>query len=70
MAPRIIGDHPLARDPSGKLRSRIGTVFPRSRTIVTLPGIHAMQRMAYLDLLAAERAAAGQPPHVARRVVG
>ena len=62
MAPRIIGDHPLARDPSGKLRSRIGTVFPRSRTIVTLPGIHAMQRMAYLDLLAAERAAAGQPP--------
>ncbi len=62
MTPRIIGDHPLARDPSGKLRSRIGTVFPRSRTIVTLPGIHAMQRMAYLDLLAAQRAAAGQPP--------
>ena len=62
MPPKIIGDHPLARDPSGKLRSRIGTVFPRSRTIVTLPGIHAMQRMAYLDLLAAERAAAGQPP--------
>ena len=49
-------------DQSGKLRSRIGTVFPRSRTIVTLPGIHAMQRMAYLDLLAAERTAAGQPP--------
>ena len=62
MAPKIIGDHPLARDPSGKLRSRIGTVFPRSRTIVTLPGIHAMQRMAYLDLLAAARAGAGQAP--------
>jgi hypothetical protein len=62
MAPRIIGNHPLARDPSGKLRSRIGTVFPRSRTIVTLPGIHATQRMAYLDLLAAERAATGQAP--------
>ncbi|MGO9112994.1 MAG: hypothetical protein ACLP9L_27490 [Thermoguttaceae bacterium] len=62
MPTRIIGDHPLARDASGKLRSRIGTVFPRSRTIVTLPGIHAMQRLAYLDLLVAERAAAGQPP--------
>ena len=62
MAPRIIGDHPLARDASGKLRSRIGTVFPRSRTIVTLPGIHATQRLAYLDLLAAERVAAGRPP--------
>ncbi len=62
MAPRIIGDHPLARDASGKLRSRIGTVFPHSGTIVTLPGIHAMQRLAYLDVLAAERAAAGQPP--------
>ncbi len=61
MAPRIIGDHPLAREPSGKLRSRIGTIFPHSRTIVTLPGIHAMQRMAYLDLLAAEAAAAGRP---------
>ena len=62
MAPKIIGDHPLARDPSGKLRSRIGTVFPRTWTIVTLPGIHATQRMAYVDLLAGARAAAGQPP--------
>jgi len=62
MAPQIIGEHPLARDPSGKLRSRIGTVFPRSRTIVTLPGIHAMQRMAYMDQLAVARAAAGRPP--------
>jgi len=61
MAPTIIGDRPLARDPSGKLRSRIGTVFPRSRTIVTLPGIHAMQRMAYMDLLAA-RGDPGRPP--------
>ncbi len=62
MAPKIIGDHPLARDPSGKLRSRIGTVFPRTRTIVTLPGIHATQRMAYVDMLAGARAAAGHPP--------
>ena len=57
MLPRIIGEHPLAKDANGKLKSRIATVFPYGNTIVTLPGIHATQRMAYVDLLA--RAAAG-----------
>lgn len=47
----ILGEHPFARNSEGKLVSRIGTVFPHSRTLVTLPGIHAMQRREYLDYL-------------------
>jgi hypothetical protein len=42
--------------------SRIGTVFPHGWTIVTLPGIHATQRMAYIDHLNALRAKAGEEP--------
>ncbi|HTW95937.1 MAG TPA: hypothetical protein VMD30_14135 [Tepidisphaeraceae bacterium] len=60
--PRIIGDDLLARDERGKLRTKIATVFPRSDTIVTLPGIHASQRVAYTDELNRQRVAAGQPP--------
>ena len=55
MSIRIIGEHPLARTPEGRLFSRIGTVFPRSRTLVTLPGIHATQRVAYVEALNAKR---------------
>jgi hypothetical protein len=60
MMPRIIGAHPLAKDERGRLKSRIGTVFPYDQTIVTLPGIHAMQREAYMELLDAERQKRGQ----------
>ncbi len=42
--------------------SRIGTVFPRSRAIVTLPGIHATQRMAYIDAINQRRAQRGEGP--------
>ena len=55
MLPQIIGEHPLARSVDGKLKSRIATVFPFGNTIVTLPGIHATQRMAYVDLLNRQR---------------
>lgn len=57
---RIIGEHPLARDVHGVLKSRIATVFPRRRTVVTLPGIHAWQRMAFIDFLNSQHRAAGQ----------
>lgn len=60
--PRLIGEHPLAKDASGRLKSRIGTVFPHSNTIVTLPGIHATQRQAYLELLDQERKATSLCP--------
>jgi hypothetical protein len=62
MLPRIIGEHPLAKDTHGKLLSRIATVFPYGNTIVTLPGIHATQRMAYVDLLSRQRLELGLPP--------
>jgi len=55
MLPQIIGEHPLARDQGGKLKSRIATVFPYSNTIVTLPGIHATQRLAFIDALTRQR---------------
>ncbi len=51
MLPRIIGEHPLAKDRNGKLKSRIATVFPHGNTIVTTPGTHATQRWAYVDVL-------------------
>jgi hypothetical protein len=62
MLPRIIGEPPLTKDANGKLKSRIATVFPLANTIVTLPGIHATQRMAYVDQLARERIAMGLGP--------
>lgn len=62
MTPRIIGEPLLAKDAGGKLKSRIATVLLGNQTIVTLPGVHATQRLAYLDHLNAQRAAAGQPP--------
>ncbi|MGE5610799.1 MAG: hypothetical protein ACM359_16230 [Bacillota bacterium] len=58
----IIGEHPLAKDERGNLKSRIATLFPRRNTIVTLPGIHATQRIAYIEVLDQERRAKGLPP--------
>jgi hypothetical protein len=52
----------LARDAQGRLRSRIATSFPRSRTIVTLPGIHATQRMAYVHAVNSDRQLRDLPP--------
>jgi hypothetical protein len=61
--PRILGGHPLEKDERGRLKTRIGTVFPKDNVLVTLPGmIHAMQREAHLDLLDEERRARRQPP--------
>ena len=62
MLPRIVDEHPLAKDKNGKLKSRIATVFPYSNTIVTLPGIHATQRMQHVDLLSQQRLELGLEP--------
>lgn len=53
----ILGEHPMAKAANGRLRSRIGTAFPWSNTLVTLPGIHATQRQAYVDFLNRQRQA-------------
>jgi hypothetical protein len=62
MPPQIIGADLLARGPDGRLLSRIATVFPRTSTIVTLPGIHATQRIAYADYVSEEREKKYLPP--------
>ena len=59
MGPAILGEHPLARDERGNLRSRIATLFLRGGVLVTLPGIHATQRLAYTEFLNQERASKG-----------
>ena len=64
----ILGEHPFAKAPNGRLRSRIGTAFPWSKTLVTLPGIHAIQRQAYLDFLNRQRQAEELAP-LARRIL-
>ncbi len=59
---KVIGESITARDASGELRSRIATIFPHAQVIVTLPGIHAGQRLAFIDSLNAARAEQGRPP--------
>ena len=58
----ILGDPPLAKDARGKLKSRIATAFPRNNVLVTLPGIHATQRQAFLDHLNRQRQTQGREP--------
>mgnify|MGYP000378727367 CR=1 FL=1 len=59
---RIICEHPFARDKDGQLKTRIATLFLGRNDLVTIPGIHATQRMAYCDFLDAERQRSGLPP--------
>ncbi len=49
--PNFIGPLPEEKDDQGRPAVRIGTVFPDTRTIVTLPVIHLFQRMAYSEWL-------------------
>lgn len=60
--PTIIGEHLFAKDSQGRLVSRVGTVFPHVRSVVTLPGIHATQRIAFIEMLNREHEEQGQPP--------
>lgn len=60
--PKIIGEHPLAKDRQGHLVSRVGTVFPHAECIVTLPGIHATQRIAFIEIVNRSREEEGRPP--------
>lgn len=59
---RIIGE-PLLAPPSGDgARSRIATIIPRDRLLITIPGIHATQRQAWIDLVNEQRQQGGQSP--------
>ena len=59
---KFIGDDFSARDEQGQRKVRIATVFPYSGTIVTLPGVHASQRQAYVASLNQKLLAEGKPP--------
>jgi hypothetical protein len=58
---KLLGEPLLARDETGRLKSRIGTIFLRTPGLVTLTGIHATQRLAWIRELNRERLAAEQP---------
>ena len=52
---RIIGDKIFAKDAEGRLLSRIGTLFFRTPGLVTKKGIHALQRVMWLEELSKEK---------------
>ena len=58
---KIIGDRIFAKDAEGKPLSRIGTIFFRTPGLVTKKGVHAMQRLMWVEEINAERAKVGQP---------
>ena len=59
----LIGPHPFARNEQGRQITRIGTLFPQYGKLWTeLPGVHALQRLAFIDRLNAERARMAVPP--------
>ncbi len=58
---KILGDPIFARDETGRLKSRIGTLFLRTPGLVTQTGIHATQRIAWIKELNRERQLAGLP---------
>jgi hypothetical protein len=59
---RTIGPKLFAKDGKGRLLSRIATVFPKDGVLVTLPGIHFVQREAYVSQRDQERQEQGLPP--------
>lgn len=59
MSLTIIGEHPLATGQAQN-PNRIGTLFLEHHTLVTIPGIHATQKIAFLNIVNARRLADGQ----------
>jgi hypothetical protein len=59
----LIGPHPLACDGQGRQATRIGTLFPAYGALWTqLPGVHAIQRLNFIERVNAERAGEALPP--------
>ena len=61
MTLQVIGPPLFECDASGRRKSHIGTIFPDRGTLVTLPGIHATQRLAFIDWLNEQRWLQGRP---------
>ena len=60
---RLLGESPFPGESAAGPRPGIATLFPDDAVLVTLPGIHATQRQAYLDELVRARESAGLPPY-------
>ncbi len=58
---KILGDAIFAKNPNGSLKSRIGTMFFKTPGLVTQKGIHAMQRIAWINEINRQRAEEGKP---------
>jgi hypothetical protein len=59
----VIGPHPFARDAQGQLLTRIGTLFLERNVLYTqTPGVHAWQRLNFIDHVNAQLAAGSLPP--------
>ena len=58
---KIIGDRIFAKGADGEPLSRIGTIFFKTPGLVTKKGVHAMQRLMWIEEINAERAKAGRP---------
>jgi hypothetical protein len=59
---QLIGPNPLAHDEQGQQLTRIGTLFTDRATLYTMaPGVHAWQRLNFIDHLNQQRAAEGAP---------
>ena len=59
---KILGDPIFSKDANGRLKSRIGTLFFRTSGLVTRPGVHAMQRMMWIDEINSSRRQMGLGP--------
>ncbi|HRT57382.1 MAG TPA: hypothetical protein P5038_12205, partial [Candidatus Paceibacterota bacterium] len=63
MTLKLIGPRPFEADEQGAPKVRIGTLFPNHGVLCTeSPGVHALQRMAFIDQLNASRQTQGLPP--------
>jgi hypothetical protein len=59
----LIGPHPFKRDVLDRQVTRIGTLFLEPAALYTeLPGVHALQRLGFIDVINGRRAKQGQPP--------
>ena len=58
---KILGEQIFAKDAEGRLLSRIGTIFFKTPGLVTRRGVHAMQRMMWIEHVNGLRAAEGLP---------
>ena len=58
----VIGPRPFAKDAQGQLSTRIGTLFPSQNVLFTqAPGVHAWQRLNFLDYVNQQRAQSSMP---------